>query len=90
MITHEELQELIAFDGGDSQVFSVYLNTDTGLQSNETIKLQARSMMKEARVAPDDMEKIEKILLDKIFQVLEHTGLYNTRTARYEISFIRY
>jgi peptide subunit release factor 1 (eRF1) len=62
MITHEELQELIAFDGGDSQIVSVYLNTDTGEQSSETIKLQARSLLKEAGDFPEDFEKIEAYL----------------------------
>jgi hypothetical protein len=48
MITQEQLQELIAFDGGEDQVVSLYLNTNTGEQSNETIKLQARSLLKDA------------------------------------------
>jgi peptide chain release factor subunit 1 len=62
MITHEELQELIAFDGDDSQVVSVYLNTDTGEQSSETIKLRTRSMLKEAGDFAEDAEKIEAYL----------------------------
>jgi len=62
MITQEQLHELMAFDGGESQVVSVYLNTDTGEQSSETIKLQARSMLKEAEVAPKDAEQIENYL----------------------------
>lgn len=62
MITQEQLQELIAFDGGDSQVVSIYLNTDTGEQSSETIKLQARSLLKEAADFPKDVEKIENYL----------------------------
>jgi peptide subunit release factor 1 (eRF1) len=62
MITQAELQELIAFDGGDSQVVSVYLNTDTGEQSSETIKLQARSLLKETGDFPADIEKIENYL----------------------------
>ncbi len=63
MITQEELQELIAFDGGDSQVVSLYLNTDAGEQSSETIKLQARSLLKEAGDnINEDVEKIEAYL----------------------------
>lgn len=62
MITQEEFQELMAFEGGDSQVVSVYLNTDTGEQSNETIKLQARSLLKDSNAAPEDVEKIETYL----------------------------
>lgn len=62
MITQEELQELIAFDAGDSKVVSVYLNTDTGEQSSETIKLIARSLLKEAGDFPKDFEKIEAYL----------------------------
>jgi peptide subunit release factor 1 (eRF1) len=63
MITQEELQELIGFDGGESQVVSVYLNTDAGEQSSETIKLQARSLLKEAAGNfHKDVEKIEAYL----------------------------
>lgn len=62
MITQEQLQELIAFDGGESQVVSLYLNTDTGENTPETIKLQARSMLKEAGDFPKDFEKIENYL----------------------------
>jgi peptide subunit release factor 1 (eRF1) len=62
MITQEQLQELIAFDGGDSQVVSLYLNTDTGENTPETIKLQARSMLKDAGDFPKDFEKIENYL----------------------------
>lgn len=62
MITQEQLHELMAFDGGESSVVSLYLNTDTGEQSSETIKLQARSMLKEAEVAAKDAEQIENYL----------------------------
>ncbi|MFZ0548336.1 MAG: hypothetical protein WAM60_23010 [Candidatus Promineifilaceae bacterium] len=62
MITQAELQELMAFDGGDSPVISVYLNTDTGEQLSETIKLQARSMLKEAGVPSADFDKIGSYL----------------------------
>ncbi len=63
MITQEQLQELMAFNAGESSVVSVYLNTDTGEQSSETIKLQARSLLKEAGDNyPEDVEKIETYL----------------------------
>lgn len=63
MITPDQLQELITFDGGDSQVVSVYLNTDAGEQSSETVKLQARSLLKDAASDyPEDVEKIEAYL----------------------------
>jgi peptide subunit release factor 1 (eRF1) len=62
MITQEDLQELMAFDGAESPVVSVYLNTDTTEQTNETIKLQARSLLKEAGDYPRDMEKIDNYL----------------------------
>ncbi len=62
MISQEELQELLALDAGEAVVTSLYLNVDTGQQSNETIKKQARALMKEAGVGSKDASAINQYL----------------------------
>jgi peptide chain release factor subunit 1 len=63
MFSHTELQELLAFEAGDSQALSFYANVDAGQQPRETIKQQARGLLREA---PDelaaDVAAIEKYL----------------------------
>lgn len=62
MIGQEDLQELLEFEAGDAKVVSLYLNADTTQQTNETIKLQARTLMKEAECDEKDASAIEHYL----------------------------
>ena len=62
MIRQEDLQELLALDAGESLVTSLYLDVDTSQQSNETIKKQARALLKEAGVGSKDASTIEQYL----------------------------
>ncbi|MCA9973993.1 MAG: hypothetical protein KC425_27465, partial [Anaerolineales bacterium] len=48
MINQELLQELVSFHVPQNRVVSLYLNTDSAQQPVETIKLQAKSLLKEA------------------------------------------
>jgi peptide subunit release factor 1 (eRF1) len=50
MITHEELQELLAYQSNNGVVISLYLDSDTAHENAETIKHQVKSMMREAEV----------------------------------------
>lgn len=63
MFTQENMEELLAFDTGetDADVISIYLNADPSETPIETIKLQLRAMLKE--LAPgyeDDIGRIEQ------------------------------
>jgi peptide chain release factor subunit 1 len=62
MIRQEDVQELLALDAGDANVTSLYLDVDTGQQSSEIIKKQARSLMKEGGVGDKDASTIELYL----------------------------
>jgi hypothetical protein len=44
MITQEQFQELLSFEPTDTQVLSLYLSTDSGLESIEAIKLKAKNL----------------------------------------------
>lgn len=62
MIRQEDIQELLAFEAGEAKVISLYLNADTSQQTNETIKLQARALLKEANGLDSDSKAIEQYL----------------------------
>jgi len=62
MLQQEDLQELLAFDGGESKVVSLYLNSDISQQTNEIIKKQARGLLKEVENIDDDIAVIEQYL----------------------------
>jgi peptide subunit release factor 1 (eRF1) len=53
---------LLAFDAGEAGVVSLYLNVDTTQQTPDTIKLQARTLMKEGEVQEKDVQAIEQYL----------------------------
>ncbi|MDX1687441.1 MAG: hypothetical protein R3248_05600 [Candidatus Promineifilaceae bacterium] len=59
MFTQENLEELLAFDAGDDQVVSLYINADPSANPMETIKLQVRGLLKEVP-SQDDVERIEQ------------------------------
>lgn len=48
MLHQEQFQELLTFEAGPEPVISLYLDTDTGKESIETMKLQVRGMLKES------------------------------------------
>jgi peptide chain release factor subunit 1 len=59
MFTQDDLQELLAFDGGDVEVVSLYLNTDTVQTPRDMIKLQARALLRELQ--PEQAQDIAAI-----------------------------
>jgi peptide subunit release factor 1 (eRF1) len=62
MFTQEDLQELLAFDGGNDKVVSVYLDADTGEQSSEVIKRQVRALLRGVEGHEEDVEAIENYI----------------------------
>lgn len=62
MIKQEDLQKLLEFEGNGSQVVSLYLDVDLGQQTNEVIKKQAKSLLKEGGAADKDAAAIEQFL----------------------------
>lgn len=63
MLTQDQLQELLKFDANGSNVVSLYLNTDCAKQPAETIKMQAKGLLKELEGAnQQDAEVIEQYL----------------------------
>lgn len=62
MIRQEDLQDLMAFEAKGSATTSLFLNVDTSRESSETIKKQARSLLKEHEVPAADMAAIEGYL----------------------------
>ena len=63
MITHDELQSLIAFDAAPYTVFSVYIDADKRYEPLDTIKLRVRGMLKDNdAITPGDIRAIEKYL----------------------------
>jgi peptide chain release factor subunit 1 len=62
MFTQEDLQELLAFDGGDGKVVSVYLDADTGEQSSDVIKKQVRALLRDVEGHEEDVEAIENYI----------------------------
>jgi peptide subunit release factor 1 (eRF1) len=62
MIGQEELKELLAYDAGKASVVSLYLDADTTQQTIETIKLQARTLLREANGLDKDTSAIEHYL----------------------------
>lgn len=62
MITQEQFQELLSFEPGPTKVLSLYLSTDTGQESIESIKLKAKSLLREASGYDDDVRTCETYL----------------------------
>lgn len=60
MFSHQQLQELLSFEGNGAKVVSLYLDTDLSQESQEGIKLQARALLREfGQEFKEDVEKIE-------------------------------
>ena len=49
MFTQELLQELVAYNPNQGNILSLYLDTDSTQQSIDTIKLQAKGLLKEVQ-----------------------------------------
>ncbi len=63
MLAQEELQELLAVDVTPGKVCSLYLDTDMAQETRETIKLRAKSLLKQAEAASNgDSAAIEHYL----------------------------
>jgi peptide chain release factor subunit 1 len=62
MFTQEDLQELLAFSGGDDKVVSVYLNADTGEQSSDVIKRQVKALLRDVAGHEEDVQAIENYI----------------------------
>jgi peptide chain release factor subunit 1 len=62
MFTTDDLQELVAFQGTEVPVLSVYLNVDPTQHTTEEYRLILRSLLKEAgdNAAPEDIAEVEK------------------------------
>lgn len=50
MITQDQLQELLSYESNNGPVISLYLDSDTSQETQETIKLQVKGMIREANV----------------------------------------
>ena len=62
MITQEQFQALLSFEPTSNKVLSLYLSTDSGEESIETIKLKAKNMMRGASGFEEDAQAIETYL----------------------------
>ncbi|GMQ78484.1 MAG: hypothetical protein BMS9Abin02_0998 [Anaerolineae bacterium] len=62
MIRQDDLQELLAVDAGQGVIVSLYMNADTTQETSETIKKQARALMKDANCPAKDFKAIENYL----------------------------
>lgn len=64
MINQAQLNELLSYETQNGvQVISLYLDTDTAQESNETIKRQVKGMMREAGISQEgDLRAIETYL----------------------------
>jgi peptide subunit release factor 1 (eRF1) len=61
MFTQENLDELLAFEPGEAEVISLYVNADPAERTTEAIKLQVRGLLKEAgHNHAADAERIEQ------------------------------
>jgi peptide subunit release factor 1 (eRF1) len=62
MFGQQELQELLSFESGGAKVVSMYLDADTAQQPKDSIKLQARGLLRELEGLDDDVAAIENYL----------------------------
>lgn len=63
MIKEADLQELVAFDGAENRVLSLYLNVDPRNTTPEEYRLRLRSLLEKATDAdPADKERIERFV----------------------------
>ena len=62
MITQEQFQELLSLEPTGAKVLSLYLSTDSGQEPIESIKLKAKSLLRDANEVEDDVQAIEKYL----------------------------
>ncbi len=62
MIRQDDLQELFGVDAQLGVVVSLYMNADTAQETSETIKKQARALMKGAECPVKDVKAIENYL----------------------------
>ena len=47
MFTQPDLQELLSFDSGETNVLSLYLNAEIGQESRDAVRLRVRNLLKE-------------------------------------------
>ena len=62
MITQEQFQELLSYEPTEARVLTVYLSTDSGEEPIESIRLKAKSMLREACDLEEDAQAIESSL----------------------------
>ncbi|MDJ0753424.1 MAG: hypothetical protein QNJ45_07890 [Ardenticatenaceae bacterium] len=63
MFSNQEFQELLNFTAAQSQVITLYLNTDIGQEPQEVIRLKAKNLLKTLPdIFEEDVEKIETYL----------------------------
>ncbi len=62
MFNQEQLQELLSYDTQTGEVLSLYLDTDSSQQPMDTIKLQARGLLKDASGFQKDVQAIERYI----------------------------
>jgi peptide chain release factor subunit 1 len=62
MITQEQFQALLSFEPTTAKVLSLYLNTDSGEEPIETIKLKAKNLLRASDELAEDAQAIETYL----------------------------
>jgi len=63
MFSQDDMQELLAYEANGDGVISIYLDTDSGRQSTEAIKLTAKGLLKEVQTQHErEAQTIERYL----------------------------
>ncbi|WP_420631457.1 hypothetical protein [Candidatus Leptofilum sp.] len=62
MITQEKFQTLLSFEPSEQKVLTLYLNTDSGEEPTEAIKLKAKNLLGEANCMEADVQAVETYL----------------------------
>ena len=63
MFSQDDMQELLTYEGNGDGVISIYLDTDSGRQSTEAIKLTAKGLLKEVQPQHErEAQAIERYL----------------------------
>ncbi|MCA9926244.1 MAG: hypothetical protein KC419_24215 [Anaerolineales bacterium] len=63
MFNQAQLQELLSYEANGHQVVSVYVDTDSGKETKDAIKLQVRGMLKNAQLTEENnAAEIERFL----------------------------
>jgi len=74
MFNQAQLQELLSYEANGHQVVSVYVGTDSGKETKDTIKLQVRGMLKNAQLTEENNAAEIERFLDHSFD-WKHPGL---------------